>query len=451
MNQGRKKYFSVYSTLVLIGAGLFSGCTKDPGFFQKARPEVTIRSTDSRLQSNTIHFAKDTVYILATDLTREAGQLLSIEAGTLIKINDGLSITINPDAVIEAKGTATEPVVFTSAAYMGGAGKNPRFWNGIHIYGNYLTNGTSSGNLSHVRIEFAGGDQFNFLPSLLLSNLSKETTVENIQVSYSNYTSSFGFYGGNVNAGNLVSYASTGTDFYIREGYKGMLQNLLAWRHPYFPERIPSPSSPFNALAGVFIEGAETLPVISNATVIGPDLQKGTGYYYTNELSPTARVAALVTTGGSKFHICNSVFMGFPKVGWYMDDQSSAIALNNGESDLTYSIVHSNDPSTAFYLPGNVYHPYTSDDFKAFALQPKFGNQLFLNSAEFVFTDPFNYDNNPDALPQAGSPLLSGSNFDSPVFSDPFFKKVNYRGASGSDNWMQGWTNFDPLRTNYNN
>lgn len=38
--------------------------------------------------------------------------------------------------------------------------------------------------------------------------------------------------------------------------------------------------------------------------------------------------------------------------------------------------------------------------------------------------------------------------------SDPFFDKVNYIGAfagtqTTADNWMQGWTNFDPNHTNY--
>ena len=68
-----------------------------------------------------------------------------------------------------------------------------------------------------------------------------------------------------------------------------------------------------------------------------------------------------------------------------------------------------------------------------------------------MFTNPYDYDNGPDAMPKTASLLLSGANFDGSIFSDPFFKKVNYRGALGSDNWMQGWTNFNPLRTNYNN
>jgi hypothetical protein len=93
---------------------------------------------------------------------------------------------------------------------------------------------------------------------------------------------------------------------------------------------------------------------------------------------------------------------------------------------------------------------YTSEDFKNYALQPVFGHRLFSSSDEFMLTDPFNYDVDPDPLPKTGSPLLTGANFDG-LFSDPFFEKVEYRGALGTNNWMQGWTNFLPLQTNYNN
>jgi hypothetical protein len=447
----RRTFF--YCLLLFTSGVFFSGCKKDTGYAKKPKPEVVIGVNDSRLLSNSISFVKDTVYILATDIIRDAGQLLSIEAGTLIRVRQNLSITINPGGKIEANGTAEAPVVFTNAASMG-SGQASAHWYGIRIYGNFLTDQSSSGSLRYTRIEFAGADNIgnNILPSLLLSNVTSNTAVENIQVSYSSGNSSFGFYGGNVNAGNLVSYASFASDFYIRDGYKGMLQNILAWRHPYFPDNASVPAaSLFEGLAGVLLEGGETFPVISNATVIGPDLQPGTAFYYTNEVYTTARVAALVITAGSKFHIRNSVFMGFPKAALYMGDLASALSLANGESDFTFSIAHSNDPGKVFYLPDHVYPPFTSDDFKAFILEPRFNNEVVLNSSEFMFSDPFNYDNDPNALPKTGSPLLNGANFDAPVFSDPFFKKVNYRGASGSDNRMQGWTNFSPLRTNYNN
>jgi hypothetical protein len=114
-----------------------------------------------------------------------------------------------------------------------------------------------SGKLRYVRIEFAGFENIQGA-GLLLQDVTKETVLENIEVSYAHKTSAFEFSGGNCNAKNLVSYASNLHDFYIHNGYQGMLQNLLAWRHPFFPTQRLGPN-----LAGLFVEGTNTFPLIS--------------------------------------------------------------------------------------------------------------------------------------------------------------------------------------------
>ena len=50
-----------------------------------------------------------------------------------------------------------------------------------------------------------------------------------------------------------------------------------------------------------------------------------------------------------------------------------------------------------------------------------------------------------DFIPAAGSPLLSGASFTN--FND--FDKVSFIGAFGSENRLNGWTNFDPENTVY--
>ncbi len=444
------------SLMLLIALSLLTGCQKDPAFTKKAVIEVTIGPTDSRLASNEIHLSKDTVYVLAANLFRDSGQILSIDAGTLIKVNDYIAITIRPGAVINAKGTATDPIIFTSSAYTGGVGvvlnsdqgsSFYHYWYGISIYGDASNNpGLGSGILSYVRIEFAGGTTNTLVmyPGLMLANVSKATTVENVQVSYAYANASFEFNGGNVNAKNLLSYASGNADFYIHGGYTGMLQHILAYRHPYFPHA--KDLSAQTNFSSVLIDENETLPLISNLTVLGPS-QQGIDLNY---ISTIHRVAALVTTGGSKFHIRNSVFSGFPKTGWWLDNFETASSIVSGESDLTYSIMHCYDSSRAFYLPNGIYPNATSADFKNYMLQAQFVNELFTDFDDLMLTDPFNYDVAPNPMPQSGSPLLGGADFDG-IFSDPFFDKVEYRGALGTDNWMQGWTNFIPLQTNYNN
>jgi len=428
--------------ILFLLTGVSFGCKKASVFVDRRLPEATIDAADPRLRSKEIHLSKDTAYLLGTDLIRDSGQTLTIEAGTLIKAMDKVSISILAGATIEARGTVTSPIVFTSSAAMGSAGLavigasygTDHYWQGISIYGS----DAGSGVLSYIRIEFAGGNyNGSTLPALLLQNVSRATTLENIQVSYTYANNAFEFNGGDCNARNLVSYAAANKDFYLHQGYKGMLQNLLAYRHPYFPASNLSFSS-------VYISDASTSPLISNLTILGP-AATGRSVAYTQPAT-----AGLIVTDKAGSRIRNTVLLGFPRQAWYLDNAAVADSIINGKCDLGFSFVQCDDTMRAFYLKPGTYGAGTSDDFKHFMLQPALGNQLFSSADPFMLADPFNYNVSPDPTPHANSPLLQGANFDTP-FDDPFFKKVNYRGAVGSESWLKEWTNFLPLQTNYNN
>lgn len=52
-------------------------------------------------------------------------------------------------------------------------------------------------------------------------------------------------------------------------------------------------------------------------------------------------------------------------------------------------------------------------------------------------------------MPNANSPVLTAASFDNALL-DNGFDKVDYIGAFGiNDNWLDGWTNFDPNNTDY--
>lgn len=431
---------------VLVAAT--SSCKKDNILVKKPMPEVTLNS--SRFSDNDMHLVKDTVYIISENLTRNANQSLTVDAGTLVKVRSNIGITINPGGKLIANGTQAAPIIFTADAYEGTPGRSPSntgqlAWTGITFN---TTTAAAPSSLQYVRIEFAG--TASGFAALSLRNVDKSTRLNHIQVSYAVAMPSFEFNGGNCTAEYLVSYASANNDFTINNGYTGMLQHLLAYRHPYF---ITTSGS---VLAGLSIQNAGTFPAISNITVIGPDNQNGTSIRYSDTVNSFSgrRVAALVVGNMAKFHIRNSIFAGFPRGGFYIDSKESGVSLQVGESDFMYSFVHSNDSNRVYFIPTNLIPsnpPITAKDFKAFMAQPQFNDQVFLATGNFAFTDSYNYDVNPNPLPAANSPVVSGANFDGLVFSDPFFKKVNHRGAFGADSWLQGWTNFLPLQTNYNN
>lgn len=199
---------------------------------------------------------KKNVYILQGNVYVTNNAVLTIDPGTVI-IGDAASkgtLIISKGAKIIAEGQETDPIIFTSNASMRKAGD----WGGLVILGDapinkfggvgsynmdldptltvYGGNNTasSSGVLKFVRIEFAGrkvkgADSFN---GLTVAGIGNKTVLENIMVSYSG-GDSFAFYGGDVNASQLVSYKSINDDFKVTQGAQFRLFNSLAVRSSY--------------------------------------------------------------------------------------------------------------------------------------------------------------------------------------------------------------------------
>ena len=72
------------------------------------------------------------------------------------------------------------------------------------------------------------------------------------------------------------------------------------------------------------------------------------------------------------------------------------------------------------------------------------GNQVYEDASSLMLCDPGNVG--ADVMPQAGSPLLTAASFD----GVDGMEQVSYIGAfAAGDNWMDGWTNFDPNNTDY--
>jgi hypothetical protein len=449
-----------YSCYGVIVTCYLLGCQKDENVKTSlVKPERIL--TDTRASIVTLF--QDTVYILQGTFERRENEELSIEEGTLIKAesddyNTLGGINIAPGGIIRANGTRNKPIVFTSNTRTGNQKQN---WNGINVTGKAKNNSRgdagdiadNSGSLSFVRIEFA---------PLILNAVGNKTSLQNIMVSYCNTSgqieakSSFNFYGGSVNAKNLVSYACGGpVDFYLTNGYNGKMQNILAYRHPFFGS---TGSAPYDALAGVFIENSSTgetgalpntFPVISNLTVLGPNAINGSVSLYEDINNSTVRTASLVVNANALFQIRNSLLLSFPRGSLYVNDRMTAGNIHFNRSEIAFSVLHANDSSRIFYLQTDVYPPYNSYNLQNFVLEPALKNRKTFATADYVYKDPFNYEH-PDLSAKDEALILNGADFNSNYYNNDFFTKVNYIGAIGPEDWLQGWTNFIPLRTNYN-
>ncbi|MEC3908719.1 hypothetical protein VOI54_16955 [Tamlana sp. 2201CG12-4] len=201
------------------------------------------------------------VYLLVGSVFVANGAVLTIEPGTVI-IGDYKSkgsLTISKGSAINANGTETDPIVFTSNRSVKRAGD----WGGIIILGEAATNkfgngsvasfheqlnpanyantnfggdnpDSNSGLMRYVRIEYAGNriksaGHFN---GLLLAGVGRETVLENIMVSYS-AGNSVQIWGGNVNLNRMISYRSNNNDFKFNYGAQCELINSLVVRSPY--------------------------------------------------------------------------------------------------------------------------------------------------------------------------------------------------------------------------
>ena len=445
--------------LVFLVMVMELSCKKQSTFEYPPRPEVVVNSGDHRFSEKNIRFVKDTVYLITSNISIDSGKQLTIDAGTIIKVNNRQKITIQPGGTIEAKGTAVDPIIFTTNTIKGRSGivsvtgDGNIFWGGLSISGSQT--GKSAGLLSYLRLEFAGADNNS---ALMLTGLNNQTIINNIQVSYSNWNA-FDFNGGDCNATNLVSFASAGIDFNLRNGYTGKMQHLLSFRDPQLAAGI---SNDLN-LSALYIGGLGTAPVISNITLMRPSLIQGVNGNYT--FGDPYRRAAIITADNCLFRIRNAVVIGLPALrqgqsadtssvrDLYLQSTATASSLDSGRSELSYSIFFQPD-SNAFYLPINTYQGYNSADLLSFLRRPQYHNSFFSSLDQFKYSDPYSYNyyfSSFSPLLNASSPLLTGADFTGTNFSDSFFKKVNYVGSIGTENWLQGWCNFLPLQTAYNN
>jgi hypothetical protein len=437
------------------------------------------------IRANTV-WSKDTIYLLRGFVYVATNYTLTIQPGTVIRgagperDPEGLSragtLIVERVGKLIADGTASEPIVFTSSKAAGQ--RNYGDWGGIILIGKSLINrpgstpylggirGTTetynepednSGTLRYVRIEFAGVSVANStngqISGLTMYGVGNSTLIDNVQVSYSR-NHSFGWYGGSVNTKHLVALRGSTNDFNTDWGYYGKVQFGVGLRDP----EVAGPTGvvangiysqnfdPGENAVGVPLtnqNGApKTAPVFTNMSIFATS---GTPNTTVTSRGGGSFQAGLHLTRNTAISVYNSLFYGFPEGLRLEGTEIGTLAnVNGGTLDLK-GITLANS-LTSIVGGGAV----TTDIATAYFNNTTRSNQvvassasasLLLNSATFNLTAPA-------FLLQSGSPLLSGAVTGGKI-ADSFFTQTTYRGAFGAENWLQGWTNFDPQNANY--
>ncbi|MGB3587874.1 MAG: fasciclin domain-containing protein [Tunicatimonas sp.] len=238
--------------------------------------EITVTASAEGVGTTT--WTANNTYILDGLVFVNDGQTLTIEPGTVIKGKPGQgggasALIVARGGTIEAPGTAENPIIFTAEAddLNGSVTDDQRgLWGGVIILGNATSNnndtngekniegiptedtrgvygGTDdaddSGTFTYVSIRHGGSiiGEENEINGLTLGAVGSGTIINNIEV-WANLDDGIEFFGGTVNASNLlVAYCGDdGLD--TDEGYRGNVQKAIVW-HTSATLRSDDPSA----------------------------------------------------------------------------------------------------------------------------------------------------------------------------------------------------------------
>lgn len=404
----------------------------------------------------------------------DEGAKLRIPAGTIIKGDKQTmaALIVEPGGYVEMKGTKDAPIVMTSAQPAGQ--RRPGDWGGLIICGKARNNqGTmqieggpttihggsndadNSGIYQYIRVEFAGYpfDTDKEINGITFGSVGSGTIIDHLQVSYSN-DDSFEWFGGAVDCKYLVAYKGWDDEFDTDNGFSGTVQYALSIRDP----RIADTSQSNGFESDNNASGAETTPfttaTFKNVTFIGPrtaknsDFVNSSSYITAGDLFPGNGSklglfqACMQIRRSSKLNAENVLAVGYP-IGLIIDGEKGNTVkyAKNGEFSLKNVIfagmgVIGSDKNKE-------YEDYLYDYVTGVADRTKVSY-----SHTFFFSEPTNKEMKESDLNLA-DPKGTGQNYCPMVkLSDG---KGGYVGAfrDTNDNWLDGWTNFDPQNTAY--
>ena len=449
--------------------------------------ETVIGNGDQELVFKGKQTIKKGVYTLKGWIYIADGSELTIEPGTIIKGDKATkaALIVERGGKLIAQGAADAPIVFTSAQPAGQ--RRPGDWGGVIICGKAHNNQTSmqieggprtqhggdndadnSGVLSYVRIEFGGfpfkADQE--INGLTLGSVGSGTKIDHVQVSYSN-DDSFEWFGGTVNCKYLVAYKGWDDDFDTDNGFSGKVQFGLSVRDPRIADQSQSNGFESDNCA----DGAQVSPyttaTFSNITFVGPktaaDFQNSNSYitagsYFPNNGSGLGKFqAAMQIRRSSRLNCVNSVVTDWP-IGLIIDGekgdtpaQAKAGTLHLQNIFIANADILGSDANKCYE---DKEYDYKAKAVKADSKQSYShtffetaanNNRYFADKSALMLTDGKGVG--VAFMPQTGSNLFGAQNFSG---LDSWFDQVTYIGAfNANDNWLDGWTNFDPQNAQY--
>ena len=419
---------------------VFWGCRKSD-YILEGRQEVL---TDKGAGTGTITWTKENEYILEGFVFVNDGQELTIEPGTVVRFRQGKAenasaLIVARGGKIFAEGTPDEPIIFTAEEddLLGSVAKEERgLWGGLIILGNAPINtetgeasvegipfqeprgiyggvdeNDNSGVLKYVSIRHGGtniGDG-NEINGLTLGGVGNQTLIDYVEV-IANEDDGIEIFGGTVNLEHIV-VSGCGDDVFDYDfGWNGNGQFWLGVQSDYLGDNLIEAgggTAPVNGLPF-------SLPKIFNATLIG------------NRQTSEGACALFNRNAGGI--IANSIFMHKNRgVLLEVTDSHNDSYYRWQQGDLriksnVFFDVAASNPASVFELTG-VYNNEEANEWNS-----------YFNVAENAIV-------NPHIDPEAGDYIPPEKlQTDLHSYPLPWFQIVNFKGAFGESNWIEGWT-----------
>lgn len=240
--------FAPVAALVLVVVAVIGWQFRD--MFGLAGQQVVVSGSLFGAQ----HWTADKQWVLEGIVYVESGSRLVIDPGTQVLGKNGSALIITRDAILHARGTATAPVVFTSAAAVGS--RKAGDWGGLVMLGNAPVNvadariegvpdgdtraafggvdaSSNCGVLEYARVEFAGFEAYanNELNGLTLGGCGSNTIIRNVQVHHA-LDDGIEVFGGTVDLKHILITGAGDDSLDWDMGWRGRVQFLVAQQYP---------------------------------------------------------------------------------------------------------------------------------------------------------------------------------------------------------------------------
>ncbi|MDG1393873.1 MAG: hypothetical protein P8P55_03490 [Flavobacteriaceae bacterium] len=261
----KKTIYSLSAILVFT----FTGCmSSDDAPIIAAPIEDNVLSVSGEISESTT-WTNNNIYVLNQKVVVSSGVVLTIQAGTIIKGTEGTgslasALIIAKGGKLNAVGTSTSPIIFTSINDNIAIGQtagtnlnetNSGLWGGLIVLGDapcsfsgdvetlqiegipaddtfglYGGNNATdnSGVYQYISIRHGGAliGEGNEINGLTLGGVGSGTVIENIEV-VGNVDDGIEFFGGTVNASNLLVWAQGDDALDIDQAYSGTINNAV--------------------------------------------------------------------------------------------------------------------------------------------------------------------------------------------------------------------------------